>query len=172
MGTGPSVFRNDGFQFALTQKATQHGKISSPYDPFGHSSGSLPDNHYALEGTSNLDLYQCRVELRRARENSFEATLFNWRNVEVSKETKLIPGNTGTAKFNGLPWELTVGKTGVFGSAVTFEYGDNQNTQAAYCRWNSASEGYGTRGVSRRFCRAETSGTSQTLDGSFPCYER
>ena len=168
---------SDGLEFALTEKRTQNGKISSHYDPFGHPPKTQPDNHYALENTVHPDLYQCSVELQRTGDNGFEAALVNWKNAQVSKVTEQIPGKTGTAKFMGLPLELTVGKTGPLGSKVTFEYGDNQNMQAAYFKWNSESEG-AVRGPATdigkllRFCKDETKGKLQKLECWFPCYDK
>ena len=171
---------SDGYEFALTEKATQNGKISSAYNPFAvnPSAPNLKrDNHYSLENTAYPDLLQCSVELTRNGDNSFEATLFDWRNDQVSQATKQITGTTGTAKFTGLPLDLTVGKTGAFGSLVNFEYGDSPNTQAAYYKWNSESRGDGRGpatddGQPLRFCKIVTSGNKESVDCWFPCYDK
>lgn len=174
---------SDGYEFALTEKQTQNGKISSPYNPFGlnpFSAGSLllnHDNHYALENTGTPDLLQCSVELARNGDNSFAATLLNWNNKIVSQATQLIPGATGTAKFTGLPLDLTIGKTGAFSSDVTFEYGDSPKTQIGYYKWNSESTGDGrgpatNDGQSSRFCKIETNGNQEKMNCWFPCYDR
>ena len=168
---------SDGYEFALTQKKTQNGKISSHYDPFGNPPKLQPDNHYALDNTVYPDLYQCSVELTRTGDNDFEAALLNWKNSQVSKGTKKIPGSTGTAKFTGLPLDLMVGKTGAFDTKVTFEYGNNPNGQVAYFKWDSESEGDGRGpatdiGKPLRFCKNDVKGKTQKLECWFPCYEK
>lgn len=171
---------SDGYEFALTEKQSANGKFSSPYNPFGlrtprPSAPLLHDNHYALEETVYPDLLQCSVELTRNGANSFEAELVNWNNVHVSKTTKQITDATGTAKFTGLPLDLTIGKTGALGSLVTFEYGDSPNAQVAYYKWNSESTGDGRGpatddGKPLRFCKIVTKGNQERIECWFPCY--
>lgn len=168
---------NDGYEFALTAKATQNGKISARYDPFGDVPRRQPDNHYSLDNTVYPNIYQCSVELTRTGDNSFEAALFNWRNRQVSRATKQITRGTGTADFTGLLLGLFIGKTGAFGSRVNFEYGNSPNTQAAYFKWNDASTGDGRgpatdSGAPLRFCKVGINGNKQNIECWFPCHER
>lgn len=168
---------NDGFQFAMTEKQTQTGKITSPYDPFARLPNARQhDNHYALEETVYPDLLQCSVKLTRNGDNAFEVTLTNWNNDDISHDTQQIPGSTGTATFTGLPLDLKIGKTGTLNSLITFEYGDNPNAQVAYFTWDSESQGFGRgpatdAGDPQRFCKIDLVGNTQTVECWFPCYD-
>ncbi|MCJ1404297.1 hypothetical protein MMC11_007522 [Xylographa trunciseda] len=111
----------------------------SHYDPFGNPPKPQPDNHYALKDANNPDLFQCSIELIRTEDNSFDAALIDWKNAQ----------------------------TGTLDSRITFEYVEIKNTQAAYFKWDSDSEGEG-RGPATdvenplRFCKDEKMGNSQT----------
>lgn len=177
IGTGTIMCGSDGFQFAMTDKGTQNGKISAPYDPFGRPPGLQPDNRYALQNTIYPDLFQCSVELARTGDDSFEAALFNWRNTEISRATQQITGATGTATFTGLPLDLNIGKTGKLATLVTFEYGNSPNAQAAYFKWDMDTQGDGRgpatdAGFPLRFCKVDTVGNKQNIQCWFPCYDR
>ena len=116
----------------MSEKPTQNGKLSTPYNPFKNDDGPGTDNHYRLQNTAWPDLLQCSLELTRNGDNDFEdVQLVNWKNDHVGgKHKATIPGNTGTADFKGLPLTLHVNKQGNFGTKVGFTYGDNPNIDA------------------------------------------
>lgn len=95
---------NSDFQFAMTEKQTETGKITYPYDPFAKLPGvRLHDNHYALLDAIYPDVLQCSVEVMRTGDTTFEATLIDWNNVNVGHDTHRIPDSFGMAIFTGLP---------------------------------------------------------------------
>lgn len=163
----------------MSEKPTKNGKMSTPYNPFKYGASVGTDNHYRLEHTVYPDLLQCKVKLTRNGDNDFEdIKLFNWKNNQVGgTQKKTIPGNTGTADFTGLPLTLHVNKQGNFNTKVGFTYGENENVQAAYFKWDSESVGDGKGpawkdGKPERYCKVDTSGTKQAIECYFPCYEK
>ncbi|EON68583.1 hypothetical protein W97_07841 [Coniosporium apollinis CBS 100218] len=173
LGQGTTNCGSDGFQFEMTAKKTQNGKISSPYDPKG------TDNHYALQNTVYKDIFQCSVELTRDGDNDFKnVKLFDWENKEVTQTTSCsIPGNTGTCDLQGLPNDLQLEKQGNFGTKLGFTYAPgSQNTNVNYYKWDSETTGDGRGpatddGSPLRFCKVTTSGNEQSIECWFPCYQ-
>lgn len=173
LGQGTINCGSDGFQFEMTVKKTQNGKISSPYDPKG------TDNHYALQNTVYKDILQCSVELTRNGDNDIEdVKLFNWENNDVAQTKSCsITGNTGTCDLKGLPNNLRLEKQGNLGTKLGFTYAaDSKNVNVNFYQWDSESQGNGRgpandSGESLRFCKVTTSGNKQSFECWFPCYQ-
>ena len=174
-GSQQSQCGSDGFEFGLTSKPTQNGKISAPYDPKGS------DNRFALQNTVYKDIFQCSIEFTRNGDNDFKnIKLFNWENVEKTdpnSKSCSITGATGTCDLKGLPNVLTLTKNDKFdGKPIGFEYDPGTNAGVNNFKWDSESTGDGrgpatNDGKPLRFCKVTTKGTTQDVQCYFPCYE-
>lgn len=126
----------DGYQFHMSEKSTQNGKISSFYDPFG------TDNRYQLTGIPNSkDLLQASVFISRPDDRVFHYRITNASNVDVGAGTDAVMGSTGSFIIHDLPSPLTVGKTGPMGTQVSFEYGVQGDVDHSF--WNTDDVGDG-----------------------------
>lgn len=115
---------NDGYQFGMTSKPVNAGKISARYEP-------SDNNGYSTQNTVYADLFQCSVELTRDGDNDFkDFKVFNWENKDTTDpnvKSCTISGTTGQCDVKGLPSNLVLKKTGAFGSVLNFEYADTNN---------------------------------------------
>jgi hypothetical protein len=179
LNKGPSACTNDGYQFGLTQKPVDGGKISAPYNDQDN------DNRYALQSSPYKDLFQCGVELWRNSSGALvDVKLSTWENKDVhSAPTCNGPSNSARCTLKGLPNDLIIITTGNVMSKIDFEYADSKNPN--HFMWDSFSSG--VKGVGRgpwtdppsdpcrdpsRYC--EVRQQQQTNTGKqhcwFPCY--
>jgi hypothetical protein len=169
----------DGFQFAMTKKPTVNGKISAHYNAGGN------DNQYSLLNTPYKELFQCGVEFVRSGDKNFqEVKLSTWDNKEKSVADFSLSNDGATFDMTGLPKDLQIKRTGVFGSKMEFVYAPGQKaTNINYFEWDSEMSGNGrgpwTDPVTDpdrkplRFCKVVDahSTVSQKFECWFPCYQ-
>ncbi|KAL9618755.1 MAG: hypothetical protein Q9160_006549 [Pyrenula sp. 1 TL-2023] len=163
---------NDGYQFGMTSKPVNAGKISARYEP-------SDNNRYSTQQTVYADLFQCSVELTRDGDNDFkDFKVFNWENKDTTDpkvKSCTISSGTGQCDMKGLPNNLVLKKTGAFGTVLNFEYATTGNVN--HFTWNSEQKGNGKGPVNKdgeilRYCAADkTSNSEQKFNCWFPCYK-
>ncbi|ROV91229.1 hypothetical protein VMCG_09368 [Cytospora schulzeri] len=104
----------DGFQFHMTRKPTQNGKISSFYDPLG------TDNRYMLSNQNAADeLFQCSVKISRPDDNTFEYGVDDMDPDFLSWDSDDIGDGRGPATDAKSPYNYCKHKMGANGERVT-----------------------------------------------------
>lgn len=121
----PNYCDGDPYQFHLTKKPNENGKLSFPSD-------KDKDNHYAL-GLSEPDLLQCHVVVKYD-DSKFEATVYDVTNTKKGYESALKEDESLTV--TGLPLDLAISNT----KPVGFTYGA-ENDHMGFFKWKSNSKG-------------------------------
>jgi hypothetical protein len=156
----------------MTAKTIQNGKISVDYDLNGN------DNRYSLWNTPYKDIFQCGVAFIRQGDNNFESVLLkDWKKTRVQMTTKFPISTVGTNyTLQGLPNNLTITRTGNFGTSFDFVYAASDNVN--YFAWNSETTGDGKgpwtldpNPQPKRLCKViRTAANAEFTECWFPCY--
>lgn len=180
LGIGTTNCGQDGFQFGMTSKPTQNGKIDAPYNLKGN------DNKYKLLNTPYKELYQCSVEFTREGDTDFKnVKLGTFDNKDKTVADFKLAKNGDTTLLKGLPNDLQVKRTGGLNSKIEFIYAPvKPGTNVNRFNWDSESSGNG-RGPWTdpatdpnrdpfRFCKVVpgSKANTQQVECWFPCYEK
>lgn len=165
----PNNCDNDPFQFHLTQKPNDNGKLSFPYNPQGN------DNHYAI-AKSEPDLLQCRVVVNY-HGPEFDATVYDVNGDQKGTGSGRLENKEDSFTVSGLPLDLAIIYQADDNNPVAFNYGAASfwNTNLLkFFFWESDHTGvsnqYDDQG---RYCKIDAkSSNEKNIECYFPCAQK
>lgn len=170
----PTNCANDGYQFHLTDLPSDGGSFNFPYE-------NTTDNHYQItrlasdELNTPADILQCSVQVQRTGDDDFSATVFDVLSTNKGTNSATLSDDGDSFSVDGLPYPVTITKTGVLDTTVDFTYQPESGTVDPIRGdfvWNTDSVGHSIAvDKDGHYCDVgAVSGDEQSIECWFPCY--
>ena len=166
---------NDGFQFHLSELPTDTGRFDFPYD-------NVTDNHYQItrlpsdDNNTPADILQCSVQVDRTGNDDFSAEIFDVDGNSQGTQDATLEDALDQFSVDGLPYPVTIQKTGNIGSEVRFTFepasGGTPDPVFGSFTWNTDSKGFSDDiSGDGSYCQVgDVASKKQSTKCYFPCY--